>query len=159
MDAKPKVRGIATLMAVALMAGCASGGQAGPYQGLEPGEDSTGSGGEVRADDGRFVETVQEMLQGRVSGVQVIDHPVCGHTIRIRGMSDSLLDVGGAGECEREPLLIIDQKPVALGNLVAALDGLAPTDIKRIRVLKDVASTSVYGTRGAYGVILISTNR
>lgn len=156
-------RAATLLVGLGLAAGC-GGGQAPPPRGLEPMEDGSGSTRTVNADEYQFVESVQEMIQGRVAGVQVIDHPACGLTIRIRGMSDSLLgwDSGSnqnVAECDREPLLIIDNKPVPPGGMADAFRTLRPEDIDRIRVLKDVASTSVYGTQGAYGVILISTKR
>jgi TonB-dependent SusC/RagA subfamily outer membrane receptor len=144
-----------------LLAACGGGQSAPPRPGLSPGDEdrSTGATDSIEANDQRFVQTVQELIQGQVSGVQVVDHPTCGVTLRIRGVSGSLMDDGGAGECEREPLLIIDGKQVPLGGMARAFDGLRPSDIDRVRVLKDVASTSVYGTRGANGVILITTRR
>jgi TonB-dependent SusC/RagA subfamily outer membrane receptor len=130
-----------------------------PDSGLRPTsqEDATGASATVRPDENQFVENVEEMLRGHVSGLQVLDHPECGLTIRIRGVTDSINP--GAATCDREPLLIIDDKPVPPGTLIRALRGLAPSQIDRIRVLKDVSSTSVYGTRGANGVILVTTKR
>lgn len=155
-------RGGAVLCVLGLLAAC-GGGRATtpPPSGLspDPGESSTGATDSIESNDQRFVQTVQEMIQGQVSGVRVVHHPTCGVTLRIRGVSDSLMEDGGPGECEREPLLIVDEKQVPLGGLARALDGLQPRDIERIRVLKDVASTSIYGTRGANGVILITTRR
>lgn len=153
----------ALLIGLAFLAGCGSGRAERP-SGLAPEEDGGGATRTVEADERQFVETVQEMLQGKVAGLQVMDHPACGLTIRIRGMSDSLLGWDSesnqsVAECDREPLLIIDNKPVAPGGLVNALESLRPSDIERIRVLKDVSSTSVYGSRGAYGVILVTTTQ
>jgi TonB-dependent SusC/RagA subfamily outer membrane receptor len=145
--------------AIGLLTACGGGQAAPPRAGLSPDDEdrSTGATDSIEANDERFVQTVQEMIQGQVSGVQVVDHPTCGVTLRIRGVGGSLMD--GDGGCEREPLLIIDGKQVPLGGLARALEGLQPRDIDRIRVLKDVASTSVYGTRGANGVIVITTRR
>lgn len=156
-------RGAALLLGLAFVVACGSGRSERPT-GLAPGEDGSGATRTVEPDEHQFVESVQEMLQGRVAGVQVIDHPACGPTIRIRGMSDSLMGWDSesnqsVAECDREPLLVIDNKPVAPGGLVNALASLQPTDIEKIRVLKDVSSTSVYGSRGAYGVILVTTTQ
>ena len=149
------------LIGLGLLAGCGSGGRTSDT-GLAPEDNETGATRTVEGDERQFVQTVQEMLRGKVAGVQVIDHPACGLTIRIRGMSDSLLGWDQSAnqnvpQCEREPLLIIDNKPIAPGGMAQAFETLSPDDIDRIQVLKDVASTSVYGTRGAYGVILITT--
>lgn len=135
------------------LTGC-GGGKAPPPSGLAPGDGGTGSTRTVAADDHRFVETVQEMLRGQVAGLEVIDDPQCGGIVlRIRQSAPSLL---GAA-CDPPPLLIIDGKPIGSGGVGAALRGLLPYDIDNIQVLKDVASTSIYGSRGAYGVVIIST--
>lgn len=126
-----------------------------PTIGTAPAEDGTGSTETVDGDDREFVQTVQEMIQGQVSGVQVLNVPGCGLTLRIRASAPSLV----GNSCRQEPLLIIDGKPVAVGHMAAALKGIIPIHIERIQVLKDVASTAVYGMRGAYGVILITTER
>lgn len=116
----------------------------------------TGAVRTVRGDDTRFVASVQEMLQGQVAGLEVTEDAACGGIVlRIRGHTPSLV----GGSCGAQPLLIIDGKPVAPGNAGGALAALLPTDIDRIQVLKDVASTSVYGMRGAYGVVLIWTTK
>lgn len=147
------------LFLVGLTAAGCGGGSARPQPpdlGISPPEDGTGAEQTVRRDSAQFVESVQDMLRGRVAGVEVVDLPECGGvTLRIRATAE----IGEGSLCEREPLLIIDEKPVPLGHMADALRGLLPREIERIRVLKDVASTSVYGTRGAYGVILVSTRR
>ncbi len=58
-----------------------------------------------------------------------------------------------------DQLLVIDDVPVPQGSLGSALAGMAPRDVGRIDVLKDAAATSVYGSRGANGVIIITTKR
>lgn len=158
------IRAAVVLVGLGLLAGCGSGGTAQRPTGLAPQGDGSGSTRTVDSNGYQFVETVQEMLRGKVAGLQVMDHPACGLTIRIRGMSDSLLGWNSdsnqnVAECDREPLLIIDNKPAPQGRLVRALGTLNPEDVEKIQVLKDVASTSVYGTRGAYGVILVTTTQ
>ena len=150
-------RFVAAGLAFGILGGCGgSGTHEHPTIGTAPPENGAGATATVDGDTREFIETVQEMLRGRVSGLEVVNDPVCGVTLRIRGGSTSLT---GGGGCESEPLLIIDDKPVALGNIDNALRGLTSVAIERIRVLKDVASTSIYGTRGANGVVLITTKR
>src|ERR1051325_8731973 len=71
-------------------------------------------------------------------------------TLRIRGRHSLM----GQPQAD-EPLLVIDDIPVPQGSLGNALAGVAPRDVGRIDVLKDAAATSVYGSRGANGVIII----
>ena len=94
-------------------------------------------------------KSVEELIQGRFAGVQVVRVPG-GYSLRIRGAGSF---TGG-----NEPLYIVDGvslSPAPGGALV----GVDPRDIERIEVLKDAASTSAYGVRGANGVILIWTKR
>lgn len=58
-----------------------------------------------------------------------------------------------------EPLLVIDDAAVPAGWLSSTLAGIHPQEIVRIDVLKDVASTAVYGARGNDGVIIVTTRR
>jgi TonB-dependent SusC/RagA subfamily outer membrane receptor len=95
------------------------------------------------------VEDIAELLRGRVPGLEVIRLPNGDVSLRIRG-TDSITEEG-------EPLLVIDGMPVAAPNLSGALRSLRPHEIASIEVLKDVSSTSVYGMRGAHGVIVITT--
>jgi TonB-dependent SusC/RagA subfamily outer membrane receptor len=110
-------------------------------------EDSPGS---------EHVQTVEEMLRGRVAGLQVIRTPGGDISLRIRGGDPSLR--AEAGE-PRDALLVIDGMAVSANNVGDVLRSLRPHQIDNIQVLKDVASTSVYGTRGAHGVVLITTKR
>jgi TonB-dependent starch-binding outer membrane protein SusC len=94
------------------------------------------------------VKRVEELLAGRVPGLRVLPTPNGGFTIRVRGTTT----VQGSAE----PLYIIDGMPVTLlpGE---GLNWLDPAEILRIEVLKDPAETSMYGVRGANGVIVIRT--
>ena len=103
--------------------------------------------GERLAQNTRAVR-VEELLQGRVAGVQVIRLANGGYRVRIRG---------AAGE--GEPLFVVDGMPVHSLYPGSALNGINPADVARIDVLKDAASTAIYGSRGAHGVILITTRR
>lgn len=94
--------------------------------------------------------SVADMIDGRFPGVEVRRLASGGVSIRIRG-NRSL-------NSDQEPLYVIDgvpQRSVPGG----ALADLSPNDIKSIEVLRDAGSTSVYGSRGANGVILITTKR
>ncbi len=92
--------------------------------------------------------TSGQVLQGRVSGVTISESngsPGAAPSIRVRGISS--INAGIA------PLVVIDGFPV--GNEIP--QSLNPNDIEKITVLKDAASTSIYGARGTNGVILIQT--
>jgi len=110
-----------------------------------------------------------EMLQGRISGVQVTmnsGEPGAGSTVRIRGNSS----IRG----NMDPLYVIDGVPltsssanpsgasVAGVNTSASFDPLSflnPDDIESITTLKDASATAIYGSRGSNGVILITTKK
>jgi iron complex outermembrane receptor protein len=92
---------------------------------------------------------VEELLRGRVPGLQVIRGSGGRSSFRIRG-TNSLLN-------DQEPLFVVDGVQLAPGGVYASLAGMTGNDIRQIDVLKDIASTSIYGTRGAGGVILITT--
>ena len=94
---------------------------------------------------------LEELLGGRVAGLQVIRLPNGRTTMRIRGNSSMLYD--------REPLVVVDGVPMRFEGVATALSGLVPEDIRRVDVLKDIASTSIYGMSGAGGVIIITTRR
>ncbi len=92
---------------------------------------------------------LEDLLRGRISGLQIIQGPGGRVSFRIRGTQSMLYD--------QEPLIVIDGIPLRGG--ASALAGLMPEDVARVDVLKDLASTAIYGSRGAGGVILIRTRR
>ncbi|MFN2564253.1 MAG: TonB-dependent receptor plug domain-containing protein [Gemmatimonadaceae bacterium] len=102
--------------------------------------------------DGQRVARVEELLQGRVPGVSVSRGPNGDFSVRIRGAQTF-------GHANDEPLYVVDGMPLMNGGLRTALMGIAPQDIARIDVLKDAGATAVYGSKGANGVILITTKR
>jgi len=149
---------VACLASCALLADCARSSTASsPKVGQPPARlGSDGAGGATDSLSGNLAEheqfaDVAAMLQGRVPGLQVIRLNTGDISLRIRGTS-SLTQDG-------EPLVVIDGMAVQPGALSRVLRSLDPHEISSIRVLKDVASTSAYGMRGAYGVILIETKR
>lgn len=104
--------------------------------------------------------SVDQMLQGKVAGLQSTSptgQPGGIQQIRIRGIGS--ITAGAA------PLYVIDGVPVNTGdfsrlnNTSNALAGINPNDIESVSVLKDAASASIYGSRAANGVILITTKK
>jgi len=121
------------------------------------------------------VSNAEALLQGKVPGLNVqVNTGAPGYrgTVAIRGVSN--IDVSGTGDqsflTPTSPLYVIDGIPVdadatsdfgynSPGPGVSPLSLIPPEDIASIEVLKDVQATSLYGSRGAYGVILITTKR
>ena len=111
----------------------------------------TGAITKISADDldDMPVARIEQSLQGRTSGVRVTSNsgaPGEGATVRIRGTTS--LTNGS------EPLYVVDGVIVGGG-----IDFLNQGDIESIEVLKDAASASIYGTRSAAGVILVTTKK
>ena len=96
---------------------------------------------------------IDDLLR-KVPGLEVRPLADGGFTVRIRGTHGIL-----GSPTEDDPLLVIDDIPVPAGSLGNALAGIAPRDVARIDVLKDASSTGIYGSRGANGVIIITTKR
>ena len=109
--------------------------------------------GSVASVSGKILEKVQtasvaEAMVGRLPGVQItaVDgSPDAEIKILVRG--------GGSITQDNSPLILLD------GFEVSSLNDIPPTDIESIEVLKDAASTAIYGARGANGVILVSSKR
>ena len=116
-----------------------------------PSSNETGAVQSVPGEDARGARTVEELLEGRVPGLQVMRLPNGDVSLRIRGTNSLLV--------EGDPLVIIDGMAVTPANLTRVLRSLRPQEIEDIKVLKDVSSTSMYGMAGAHGVILITTKR
>lgn len=90
----------------------------------------------------------------RYAALQVRQRPDGNYDLRIRG-AHTIMESAS----EAEPLLVIDDVPIPKGSIGNTLGGLAPRDVARIDVLKDAAATGPYGSRGANGVIIITTKR
>ena len=117
----------------------------------------TGSIQAVREEEfntGRVVSP-EQLIRGKVPGVQVVEsgEPGGGINIRIRG--------GTSVTASSEPLFVVDGVPLEFGGGLSAgrnpLNFINPEDIANVTVLKDAASTAIYGSRGANGVVLIET--
>lgn len=128
--------------------------------------DLTGSVVSVKSDQIRAmpVTSVDQALQGRAAGVQVVQTsgvPGGGTNIRVRGTTSV--------NASSEPLYVIDgmlinndQNEMAIENRgpkISPLSSLNPGDIESIEILKDASATAIYGSRGANGVVLITTKK
>lgn len=149
---------------LAMLAGCSGPGL--PPAGPTPGEVDTGYGTEPEekvtgavtsiSDSGLAGAggmTLDQLLRGKVAGLQVTPRPEGGYAFRIRGAMSTL-----QGQAP-EPLFIVDGTRIPANQLESALAGLTRDDIRQVDVLKDLASTSVYGMSGAGGVVIITTVR
>ena len=93
--------------------------------------------------------SVDEALQGRLAGVEIMTtdgEPGSAASIRVRG-SRSLT-------ASNDPLIVVD----GVMDAVASFADIDPAEIKNVTVLKDASSTAIYGSRGANGVILVTTH-
>lgn len=118
------------------------------------------------------VSNVIELLQGKVAGLNIQNNtgsPGGMGTINLRGISSVQISSDGF-LTPTSPLFVIDGVPVDLntnydygfqsgGPGISPLALIPPEDIEQMDVLRDAAATSQYGSRGAYGVILITTKR
>lgn len=93
-----------------------------------------------------------QAMQGQVAGVDIVQtggRPGANPTIRIRGRRSIT--------ASNDPLFVIDGIPQTSGT--NAINDINPQDIKSMEILKDAAATAIYGSRGANGVIIITTKR
>ena len=117
--------------------------------GVQRKSDLTGSVASVKGSDvikSAPAADITSSLQGRLAGVSIVSssgQPGSSSTIRVRGMNSIQADSG--------PLVVID------GFIGGSLSSLNPSDIASIEVLKDASATAIYGSRGANGVILVTT--
>jgi TonB-dependent SusC/RagA subfamily outer membrane receptor len=95
-------------------------------------------------------EPIGSLLQGRVSGVNVTVSPAGVVSVRLQGASSFYSNA--------DPLIVIDGTSFSPGP-GGTLIGVNPEDIESIEVLKHPPETSLYGVRGANGVIVITTKR
>ena len=103
-------------------------------------KDSTSSVSSVKIKQGSGYSDIYEYLKGRVAGLVVN-----GTSISIRGVSSIL--------GSNEPLILVD------GMETSDISSLSPDMVERVDVLKDASSTAMYGSRGANGVIIITTRK
>ena len=109
----------------------------------------TGSASTIKADklEERIVSNITNALSGQVAGIQTVNAngaPGASATVRIRGI--------GSMSSSNAPLYVVDGVPYD-----GDMSSINPQDIESLSVLKDAAANSIYGARGANGVILITT--
>ncbi|MGB5498466.1 MAG: carboxypeptidase-like regulatory domain-containing protein, partial [Maribacter sp.] len=126
-------------------------------------KDATGSLVAVASEDfnGGVISSPEQLIQGKAAGVQITassGEPGAGIEVRIRG-SNSV-------RSNNNPLFVVDGVPLDGGATSTTnsnrpprnpLNFLNPSDIESISVLKDASSTAIYGSRGANGVVIITT--
>lgn len=131
-------------------------------------KDATGAVASVTSEDfnGGVISSPEQLIQGKTAGVQITQssgEPGAGIALRIRGT--------GSVRANNSPLFVIDGVPVtneevsASGSDVGAggsgsrnpLNFLNPNDIESMSILKDASATAIYGSRGANGVVIITT--
>ncbi|SFW20836.1 TonB-linked outer membrane protein, SusC/RagA family [Sinomicrobium oceani] len=132
-------------------------------------KEKTGSISKITSQDieTQPVTNVLEAAIGRMPGVQITQNtgvPGGGFTVQIRGQNSLRTDDGA-----NQPLYIVDGVPFsatfvggALSNMIGGsnpLNSINPSDIESIEVLKDADATAIYGSRGANGVVLITTKQ
>ncbi|MBQ7457885.1 MAG: TonB-dependent receptor [Bacteroidales bacterium] len=113
--------------------------------------------GSEQFNDG-MISSPEQLINGKISGVQITSSggsPSASSTIRIRG--------GASLNASNDPLIVLDGVPMEVGGSVAGagnfLSLVNPNDIENITVLKDAASTAIYGSRASNGVIIITTRK
>ena len=113
--------------------------------------DLTGSTAQIKPEalTASVVGNALESLQGKAAGVAVFNDnkPGASPSIRVRG-SGSII-------ASNEPLYVVDGFPLMDGNI----SDLNPSDIESMEILKDASSTAIYGSRGANGVVMITTKK
>lgn len=108
------------------------------------------------------LSSFQESLQGNVAGLQMSTQsgqPGAAQDVRIRGI--------GSINASSDPLYVVDGIPIVTSSITNSniakssntIAGINPKDIADITVLKDASATAIYGSRGANGVILITTKQ
>ncbi len=118
--------------------------------GVQKKEDKTGAVAQIKAEElnGGAITDAMQSIQGKSAGVMVTKKggdPNAGYSVKIRGAAGF--------DSNTEPLYVIDG--------VAGVDPttVAPEDIETFNILKDAASTAIYGSRGSNGVVIITTKR
>jgi TonB-dependent starch-binding outer membrane protein SusC len=134
---------------VAVTTSCAhpSGTSTQPQQSAPTSSRGTVTANDISEQPGKSVE---EVLAGRIAGVQVGRDATGALTVRVRGGSS----ISGSNE----PLYVIDGVAIQAGP-GGSLAGINPSDIESIQVLRDAMATASYGSRGANGVIVIKMKK
>lgn len=126
--------------------------------------DVTGSISTVKAKDLQNVPmtSFEQSIQGKAAGVQITSaNGAPGGAVKVQVRGTSSISAGS------EPLYVVDGIPITTGDFgdpskgsrTSAMADINPNDIESIEVLKDAAAAAIYGSRGANGVVLITTKR
>jgi TonB-linked SusC/RagA family outer membrane protein len=126
--------------------------------------DLTGSVSALKSDDINIgmSNSPDQALKGKVAGILITTQsgqPGVGNIVRVRGTSSIL--------GSNDPLYVVDGIPLDGGGSAAGISGksisplttISPSDIESIEILKDASATAIYGSRGANGVIMITTKQ
>lgn len=122
--------------------------------------DLTGSVANVSSKDFNqgMINSPEQLINGKIAGVQIMSNsgsPTAGSSIRIRG--------GASLNASNDPLIVLDGVPLEIGGISGNKDNflslINPNDIESMTVLKDAASTAIYGSRASNGVIIITTKK
>ena len=121
-------------------------------------KDVTGSVASIGAGTLQQVQTSNMIsgLQGRAAGIDIVNNstqPGSSGQIRIRG-NRQMATTSGASDAVDAPLLVVDGIPFG-----GSITDISTNDIENIDILKDASATAIYGSRGAGGVILVTTKR
>jgi TonB-dependent starch-binding outer membrane protein SusC len=132
-------------------------------------KDATGAVAAVRSEDfnGGVIASPEQLIQGKTAGVQITSvsgNPGDGVQLRIRGTTSI--------RSNNNPLFVVDGVPLSGGTQSASADVgfgttgdpnplnfLNPNDIESVSILKDASATAIYGSRGANGVVIITTKK
>lgn len=143
----PRMLPLLALAAVTTSCAHPSGTSAEPHQSAPASSRGTVTADDISQQPGKSVE---EVLAGRIAGVQVGRDQTGALTVRVRG--------GSSINGPNEPLYVIDGVAIQAGP-GGSLAGINPSDIESIQVLRDAVATSAYGARGANGVIVIKMKK
>jgi len=143
---------VALVLLAGLVSACARSGRTGPRETtVGPPSDAPAPTAVTAEDIQRTpVVSIEELMAAKFPGVWIARAADGGLSVRIRGATSVLGN--------NELLYVIDGIALQTGP-GGSLTGIVPNDIESIEVLKDAAATTMYGLRGANGVILIKTKR
>ncbi|MDR1524424.1 MAG: TonB-dependent receptor [Tannerella sp.] len=119
--------------------------------------DVTGALARVTAEElsARPVSNAFEALQGKIAGVDITSNQRPGEVGKIFIRGKRSLPKNSDDDSLNDPLYVVDGVPLNSGSI----DALNPRDIESVDILKDASATAIYGSRGANGVVLVTTKR
>jgi TonB-dependent SusC/RagA subfamily outer membrane receptor len=106
---------------------------------------------ELSVRDAANFTNLEELVNGRYAGLEVRRVAGGALSLRVRDSRSTLVDA--------EPLLVLDGVAIGAEGASDMLASISPREVKRVELLKDAAATAYYGSRGANGVVIITTRR